>query len=452
MNNVISAISTPFGRGGIAVVRVSGDGALDVADGMFRPRSGVKVSTMAGGTVAYGDIVYDGRRIDDGCVTVFRAPRSYTGEDTVEISCHGGVLVTERVYEATLQCGARPAEAGEFTRRAFVAGKIGLTEAEAVMDLIDAETDDAMRLASGLTAGALGREIAALREMLIELISAAYVQIDYPDEDLSGLTADQAERKTADLLCRIETLISTYKAGHAVMHGVDTVICGTPNTGKSSLLNVLLGRDRAIVTSVAGTTRDTIEERCQVGRVTLNLCDTAGVHESDDEVERLGIERSRARIGECELALAVIDLSRGVEAQDAELLEMLDPAKTLIVLNKCDIAAAENVDVTRFKRIHRISCATGEGVDQLKNAIEEMFIEGDFDDTKPIVTNARQKIALTRARDGVAAALDALRSGATPDVAGMDLEIAAAALGEADGAEVSSDVVNGIFSRFCVGK
>ncbi|MBQ7160956.1 MAG: tRNA uridine-5-carboxymethylaminomethyl(34) synthesis GTPase MnmE [Clostridia bacterium] len=452
MSDVISAVSTPFGRGGIAVVRISGDGAFAVADKFFKRAGGKTVSEMDGRTVAYGEIFFRGERIDDGCATVFRAPRSFTGEDTVEISCHGGVLVTADVYAASLEAGARPAEAGEFTRRAFVNGRLSLSEAEAVIDLIDAESEDAVKLASGGAAGALGRETEAIREKLIALISAAYVQIDYPDEDLSGLDDRGAADGIDGIIRDIDALLATYRAGHAVMRGIDTVICGSPNVGKSSLLNLLLGRDRAIVAPVAGTTRDTIEEKCAVGRVTLNLCDTAGIRESDDEVEMLGIGRTREKLENCELTIAVFDSSRPLSADDNALISLLDPAKTVIVLNKCDLPAACPRGIPGFDRLVRLSCVTGEGADRLKEVIEGMYIDGDIDYSRATVTNARQKAALDRARSLAASAASSLAAGATADVAGMDLELAAAALGEVDGRSVSEQVVDGIFSRFCVGK
>ena len=452
MNDVICAVSTPFGRGGIAVIRVSGEGAVELCDAVFRT-GGLPLRSTPGGRVRYGGIYSGGERIDDGCAAVFRAPHSYTGEDTVEISCHGGVLVTDRVYEAVLAAGARPAGPGEFTRRAFVNGKMDLTRAEAVIDLIDAENEDALRIASASAGGALSRALEETRGELVALISAAYVQSDYPDEDLSGLTAAAAAEKIGGIRAAIAGLLATYRAGHAVTRGIDAVICGAPNVGKSSLLNALLGRDRAIVTDVAGTTRDTVEERCAVGRVMLNLCDTAGVHESDDRVEMLGMERSRRRAAECELALAVIDASRPLDADDRALLCSLDPEKTVVVLNKSDLpSAVAPADLSGFGRAVRLSCLTGEGVDELKSLIERLFVTGEIDFTRPVLTNARQKAALERADGFLAAALDALRAGATPDVAGLDLELAAGALGEADGRAVSEEVVNGIFSRFCVGK
>ncbi len=452
-NDIISAVSTPFGKGGIAVIRISGDGSFELADKMFRPGSGKPLSGRSGGRVVYGDILYSGQRIDDGCATLFRAPNSYTGEDTVEISCHGGILVTSRVYESTLLCGARPADPGEFTRRAFLSGRMGLTQAEAVIDLIDAENEEAMRLAAAGTSGILAREATAIRERIVALLAEAYVLTDYPDEELSDLDSDSLKKGITELIASADKLLATYRTGHAVADGIDTVICGRPNTGKSSLLNALLGRERAIVTSVAGTTRDTIEEKCTLGRVTLALCDTAGIHQSDDQVERMGIDRARERLSGCELALAVFDMSEPLGDDDRAIIDSLDPEKSVIVLNKSDLGQVTTAsDFADFPHVVTLSCESREGIDSLRDTVESMFIDGAIDYTQAVITNARQFAALSRAREYLAAALDAANSGMSADMAGLDLELAAGAVGELDGISVLTEVVDTIFARFCVGK
>lgn len=453
MNDIISAVSTPFGKGGIAVIRISGKGSFELADRMFRPGSGKPLAGRQGGRVVYGDILFDGERIDDGCAILFRAPNSYTGEDTVEISCHGGILVTSKVYESTLLCGARPAEAGEFTRRAFLSGRMGLTQAEAVIDLIDAETEEAVRLAANGTSGKLGREAAELRERIVALLAEAYVLTDYPDEELSDLTTDKLTDEIKSIAAAADRLLATYKTGHAVADGIDTVICGRPNTGKSSLLNALLGRDRAIVTSIAGTTRDTIEEKCSLGRVTLNLCDTAGIHQSEDSVELMGIDRARQKLSEAELALAVFDISAPLTDDDRDILCALDPHKAVIVLNKSDLHPCLTIDdFAQFPHVAVISCEKKEGLDALRVTVEEMFIDGEIDYSRAVLTNARQHAALSSARRYLDAALDAIESGFGADTAGLDLELAAGAVGELDGISVLTEVVDTIFARFCVGK
>lgn len=453
MNDIISAVSTPFGKGGIAVVRISGEGSFALADKMFRPKRGKPLSERQGGRVVYGDILYDGRQIDDGCATLFRSPNSYTGEDTVEISCHGGILVTSKVYESTLLCGARPAEAGEFTRRAFTSGRMGLTQAEAVIDLIDAETEEAMRLAANGTSGILTREAAEMRERIVALLAEAYVLTDYPDEELSDLTTDKLKKGIEDIAASADRLLATYKTGHAVADGINTVICGRPNTGKSSLLNSLLGKERAIVTSIAGTTRDTIEEKCSLGRVTLNLCDTAGIHQSDDQVERMGIDRAREKLSEAELALAVFDISSPLTDDDRDIISGLDPHRTVIVLNKSDLAPALTPeDFADFPHVAVVSCSKMQGLDALRQTVEAMFIDGEIDYSRAVLTNARQHAALSNARRYLGSALEALEAGFGSDTAGLDLELAAGAVGELDGISVLTEVVDTIFARFCVGK
>lgn len=462
MTDTIAAVSTPYGKGGIAVIRISGDEAINVAGRVFRPASGAALSTVEGGRIVYGAICAPaeggfGKQIDDGMAAVLRAPRSYTGEDTVELSCHGGILLTEQVLSVVIAAGARPAEAGEFTRRAFIAGKLSLTEAEAVINLIDARSEEALKLARSHTAGRLTAKLSEFYESLRTLLSTAYVFADYPDEDLTDLSPDQMLNSLEALRREMRALSDTYYVGHAVSEGVSTVIVGRPNTGKSSLLNRLLGRDRAIVSSIAGTTRDTIEETVQVGKVTLRLTDTAGLRESDDLIEQIGVERSLAALSSAELVLAVFDGTSAQAEEDRELLARLadHAAPKIALLNKSDLGVAGDIGLPEglFDAVCSVSARTGEGMDTLRQVIEGLFVAGEIDyDSTAILANARQKGALDRAIAGVEAALGALRSGFTPDVAGLDLEEAMAALSEADGRAVSADIVDAIFHRFCVGK
>ncbi|MBQ7355375.1 MAG: tRNA uridine-5-carboxymethylaminomethyl(34) synthesis GTPase MnmE [Clostridia bacterium] len=462
MTDTIAAVSTPYGKGGIAVIRISGDEAIDVAGRVFRPASGASLSEIEGGRIVYGSICAPaeggfGKQIDDGMAAVLRAPRSYTGEDTVELSCHGGILLTEQVLSAVIAAGARPAEAGEFTRRAFVAGKLSLTEAEAVINLIDARSEEALKLARSHTAGRLTAKLSEFYESLRTLLSTAYVFADYPDEDLTDLSPDEMIASLEALQGEMQALSDTYYVGHAVSEGVSTVIVGRPNTGKSSILNRLLCRDRAIVSSIAGTTRDTIEETVQVGRVTLRLTDTAGLRDSDDPIEQIGVERSLAALSAAELVLAVFDAASAPTEEDRELLARLadHAAPKIALLNKSDLGAVGEIGLPDglFDAVCSVSAQTGEGMDGLRQVIEGLFVAGEIDyDSTAILANARQKGALDRAIAGVEAALGALRSGFTPDVAGVDLEEAMAALSEADGRAVSADIVDAIFHRFCVGK
>lgn len=463
MTDTIAAISTPYGKGGIAVIRISGDEAMAVAGRVFHPASGKPLAEAEGGRIIYGNICAPtvdgilGKVIDDGMAAVLRAPRSYTGEDTVEISCHGGILLTEQVLSAVIAAGARPAEAGEFTRRAFVAGKLSLTEAEAVINLIDARSEEALKLARSHTAGRLTAKLAEFYESLKTLISTAYVYADYPDEDLTDLSTEEMVAALETLRAQMQALSDTYYVGHAVSEGIAAVIVGRPNTGKSSILNRLLGRERAIVSDIAGTTRDTIEETVQVGRVTLRLTDTAGLRDSEDPIEQIGVRRSLAALSEAELILAVFDGTERLSPEDLELLEKLSGCASpkIALVNKSDLRAGDPVDLPDglFGAVCPVSAKTGEGMDRLLAAIESLYVSGEIDyDSTAILANARQKGALDRAIAGVEAALRALQDGFTPDVAGLDLEEAMAALSEADGRAVSADIVDAIFHRFCVGK
>ena len=452
MNETIAAVSTPYGRGGIAVIRVSGGNAIEIAGRVFRPGKG-ELSGIPANKAAHGSIVKNNRVIDDGICTIFRAPRSYTGEDTAEISCHGGILLTERVLEALFEAGARQAGPGEFTRRAFAAGKLSLTQAEAVGMLIDAENDDQITLAAAQERGVFRKKADELYEKLKNIVTNVYATIDFPDEDLSELSPDDLKSELTDLRYELSILRESYDSARAVTEGVRTVIVGRPNTGKSSLLNRLLGRDRAIVTSVAGTTRDTLEETVRVGHVMLRLVDTAGIHETNDEVERIGVDRSLAALGEAELILAVFDGSEKLNAEDNALIEKLAGYKAakLGVINKSDLGAEI---ILPFDRTVTVSAKTGEGIDRLRSAIEDLFRIGDIDKlaSNATVLSARQNASVTRALGYVSSALNALESGLTPDTAGLELESALTELSELDGRRVTEEIVDGIFHRFCVGK
>lgn len=453
MNDTIAAVSTPFGRGGIAVIRISGTDAVSVAEKVFIPFSGKKISEYAANKAVYGSIVKCGRTIDDGICTLFKAPHSYTGEDVVEISCHGGILLTERVLEAVFEAGARQAGAGEFTRRAFTAGKLSLTQAEAVGMLIDAENDDQITLAAAQERGIFKKKADMLYETLKNIVTGVYANIDFPDEDLAELSESELINELNTLKGELENLHSSYDGVRAVTEGIKTVIIGKPNTGKSSLLNRLVGRDRAIVTNVAGTTRDTLEETVQFGRVRLRLVDTAGIHETDDEVERLGVDRSLNALNEAELILAVFDASNELDDEDKKLINLINklPSAKIAVLNKSDIG--KNISSPLDEYVY-ISAKTGDGTEDLKKRVEEVFTIGDIDTlaSNAVVLSARQNASVTRALEYVSSALDLLCSGMSHDTVGLELESALSELSELDGRRVTEEIVDGIFHRFCVGK
>ena len=448
----IAAISTPKGKGGIAVIRISGDDAIAIAERIFLPLGKTKISELAGGRCIYGAIVDGDERIDDGVLTLFRAPRSYTGEDTVELSCHGGLLVTARVLEAALNGGATMAGAGEFTKRAFLNGKITLTEAEAVGGMIDAKTDAHLRISRNQLRGSLSNVLADITDKLTELVASVYAYIDYPDEDLTDLSVAELRDSLAAIKGRITELMGSYKYGKAITEGVSTAIIGKPNAGKSSLLNALCGYERAIVTEIEGTTRDIITEEVNVGGVLLHLADTAGIRESDDKIEKLGIDRSRAQIDESELIIAVFDGNTTLGAEDREIIELLTPVreKVIPVLNKSDVASIPYDELCAlFGTVITVSAKDGNGITDLAKRICAMC--GELDAGGEVIVNARQNSALKTAMTHIDNAIEALDA-FTQDIAAMDIEQALARLGEIDGRAVSEDVVARIFSKFCVGK
>ncbi len=458
MLDTIAAISTPYGRGGVAVIRISGIEAFAVASSMFLPASGKGLTDISPRTAVYGQIIADGQIIDDGIATTFRAPSSYTGEDTVEISCHGGILLAEKVLAAALASGARAASAGEFTRRAFLSGKLTLTEAEAVIDLIDAKTDDQISLARSQVSGRLSTRLSEIYESLRDLVSAAYVYADYPDEDLSDVTPEQMRDSLVEIKEKLNKLSGGYESARLVREGISAVLVGRPNTGKSSVLNRLLGTDRAIVSSVAGTTRDTIEESITLGRLLIRLTDTAGVRESEDEIEQIGVKRSLEALSSADLVLAVFDGSSKLTDDDIELVSALKDKNCpkIALVNKSDLGEAlctDEISKLDFDKVLTVSALSGEGFDELSFAVAELFATGLVDyDNEAVIANARQYASITLALSSVNDAISALDGGFTPDVAGLDIEKAMEAVGQTDGRAVSADIVDAIFHRFCVGK
>ncbi len=456
----ISAISTPFGRGGIAVIRVSGDRAAEICERVFRPFDKRPLSAHESRIAVYGEIIYRGEVIDDGIATLFSAPASYTGDDTVEISCHGGIKLAETVLKATLAAGAVPAEAGEFTKRAFLSGKLTLSQAESVINLIDAETEEQIKLASSHRRGALSAAADAIYNDILGLVSSSYAYIDYPDEDLTDVEIGDYKVRLAKIHEELERLERSYDTGRAVSEGIRTVIVGKPNAGKSSLLNAMLGEERAIVTDIAGTTRDVIEETVRLERIVLRLSDTAGIRETDDVIEKIGVDLAKEKISGAELVFAVFDASAPLDKEDRDLVSYIkDKAadkKVVAVINKTDAAVCDEAVAeleSAFEHAVKISARSGVGIDALYSLSEGFYINGDIDyNSSAVIANARQHSAVMRAKEAVANAVAALESGFTQDIAGMDLEQALSSIRELDSRGVGEDVVKQIFGRFCVGK
>lgn len=455
--DTIAAIATPFGQGAIAALRVSGERAVEVAGKILRGGGGV--ATMTPRRSHLREVVdEDGNRVDEVLVTVFEAPASYTGEDVVEISCHGGVLVTQRVLDLLLAAGARPAEPGEFTKRAFLNGRMELTQAEAVMDLISAQTALAMRAANEQLQGRLGEVTLRMREDLIGILAHVEAFIDFPEEDIDPDTGAELCGRIEAVRRSIDDLLSTADQGRILREGVRTVICGEPNVGKSSLLNVLLGFDRAIVSEMAGTTRDTIEEVINLKGIPLRLVDTAGVRESEDAIEREGIARAEEQIAGAELVLEVVDASlpRPAEtgANAARFAGLRGEGKArLLVLNKEDLGIHESWKGDAGKGGVPFSCLTREGIDALADRIYGKLTKGDADwSSNPVAINSRHKSCLGRAREYVAAAAAKLGAGESPEFVALELRSGLDAVGEIVGVADVEEILGEIFSSFCIGK
>ena len=447
----VAAISTPRGKGGVALVRVSGDDAYKVAEKVFAPSSGKALSSYAPNTVVHGKFRDNNGVFDDGLAVLYASPRSFTGEDTAELCCHGGPLVTQKLLSACLSAGAMPAGRGEFTRRAFINGKLSLTEAEAVGGIIDAVSEKHLGVSLRQLDGSLSAKISGIYSRLTLLASSIYAYIDYPDEDMTDVTPDEMRERLLSALGELEELRRTHKYGKAISEGVPAAIVGRPNTGKSSLLNLLAGEERAIVTDTEGTTRDVITEKITFGDIVLDLSDTAGIRQSGDEIEMLGVERSWRQIERAGIVILVLE-NRLTEA-DLPVIEAIKAAgktaSTVALLNKCDAAPCEKPGIFEYET--EFSTVTGEGREQLKATLEKLCGSEDCADDGAIIVSARQSAALEKAVDCVKSALNALES-FTQDIACADLENALAALGEIDGRAVSEDIVNGIFAHFCVGK
>ena len=455
----IAAISTPPGKGGVSVIRMSGEGAIAIAECVFFPRSGKRLSDYPARMQVYGDVIRDANRLDDCLACYFPAGSSYTGEETVEIYPHGGILVTRCVLEALFHHGARQAGKGEFTKRALINGKLTLTEAEAIGDLLDARSEEQLKILSSDSRSRLAERIAFLKNRITEILGSLFARIDYPDEDLGDFDNDELLSLTEGALWDVRRLISSYKIGHAINEGIRTVICGKPNVGKSTIYNLILGEDAAIVTDISGTTRDVLERTVPLGRVLLHLADTAGIRESSDTVEAIGIERSKSRVESAELIIAVFDLSSEMSEEDRELLSLLSQRECakIAVLNKCDKAI--RLDTSALEGIFNgmITASAKDSEDallkELSMTVERLFTDEKIaTDTSAIVFSARQNAALSRTEEFLRLAADALRAGIPQDAIASDVERALGALSELDGREVNEEVVSNIFSRFCVGK
>ena len=455
LDDTITAIATPLGEGGLAVIRISGGKALAVADQCFVPlgEASLKPSAAASHTIHFGHVVRNGRNVDEVLLSVMRAPKTFTREDVVEITCHGGLLPAKVVLDAVLQSGARLAEPGEFTRRAFLNGRIDLAQAEAVADLIHSRTELALQAANDQLAGKLSRRINELRDAMVETLAHVEAHIDFPDEDIAPDTKDQLLGRLERGVAFMAELLQTANEGQILRCGVRAAIIGRPNAGKSSLLNQLLGHDRAIVSAIPGTTRDTIEETANIRGLPVIFIDTAGLREARDELEREGVRRSRQTLEKAEFILHVLDASEPLTDVGRSYLAEFAGKKRIFVRNKIDLPARLQLPADLDGAVVDVCCLTGQGIEFLKDAIKELVWSGEIKaEMLQVMINSRHQDAINRARTAALRATDALRAGQTLELVALDLRIAVNAIGEIVGKTTTEDLLDMIFSRFCIGK
>ena len=454
--DTIAAIATPPGEGGIGIVRISGKDSIKICNEIFRPffESGKNLPNR---TLVYGNIVDEDHVIDEVLVACMRSPHSYTTEDVVEINCHGGFISVKRILELILRKGARLAQPGEFTKRAFLNGRIDLSQAESIIDIIHAKTDINHDLAQSQLEGSLSNKIKQLRNMITQLLAQVEVAIDYPEEDIEFITYKQLQEQTEEVYKEVEKLYSTADTGKILRDGLSTAILGKPNVGKSSLLNTILGESRAIVTDVAGTTRDVIEEYVNVKGIFLKIVDTAGIRETEDVVEKIGVEKSKSYLKSSDLTLVVLDTSRELEDEDISILESIDKTKTIVVLNKIDLDRRLDVkSIYKYideENIVSISALKNDGVEKLYDRIQELVFDGEIKNTSDVmITNSRHKDAVYRALNCIKDAKAALIDHLPYDFVEVDLKDAWESLGYINGDTVKEDLLDTIFSNFCIGK
>jgi tRNA modification GTPase len=456
-HDTIAAIATPAGAGGIGIIKISGPDSLNIATALFHSAS-PSPQLLASHRIYYGTIIdpQDSTVIDEVLITCMHAPRSYTRENVVEINCHSGVIVLQKILNLVMRCGARPAEPGEFTKRSFLNGRIDLTQAEAVIDIIEAKTEASLKISSSQLRGKLSHTLHALRDELIDITAHIEAAIDFPEEDIDPADARDMESRLAGAAEKLQSLSATYHEGKLYRLGVKTIIVGKPNVGKSSLLNALLGEDRALVTPLPGTTRDVIQETISVRGIPLVLQDTAGLHAGSDEIEKLGMELTRARLAEAELVLFVIDGSRELDERDHAIIAELCGRQVIAVTNKKDLPPAVSLDQVKMVLpcpAVSVSALDFSGLDRLRELIQQTVLKFPRDSSADIIiTSARQQDALDRTAGAVSAARQAVSSSRAPELIAVDLRAALQALGEITGETTAEDILERIFTSFCIGK
>lgn len=452
--STIAAISTGQAAGGIGVVRISGENALSVADRIFKTVSGIKLEKLSGYKAAFGKVFFEEKCVDEAVALVFKAPKSYTGEDVVEISCHGGLLVTKQVLRAALANGAVPAEAGEFTKRAFLNGKMDLTRAESVMNIISAKSEQAKSAALNTLDGALYKKISEISLSLKKIAAQMAAWVDYPDEEIDDLSDEKLKTTLLTAKAELEKLIKSFDVGQIIIEGVETAIVGKPNVGKSTLMNLLSGCEKSIVTSVAGTTRDIVEETVTLGNNVLRLADTAGLHDTEDTVEKIGVDRTRQKLDRASLVLAVFDSSTEIDDEDMEIIKMCNGKNAVAIINKTDLNTNFNAEKINksFESVVYLSVKDRNGIQELEKAIEKTLGTADFDTSAATLMNERQLACCKAALQSIDEAIYALEIGMTRDALNVNIDVAVESLDTLTGEKATESVVNEIFSQFCVGK
>lgn len=454
MAKTIAAVATGNSVSGIGVIRISGDNAIEIADRVFKAVDGTPLSALKGYRAKFGNVVSDGEAFDNAVALVFRAPKSYTGEDVVELSVHGGIFIVEKTLEAVLSAGAEPAEAGEFTKRAFLNGKIDLAQAEGVAALISANGQEAAKASFNLLQGSLSNKITLILNSLLDCSALMAAWVDYPDEEIPELSEEGLKETLTGAKNSLKELLDNYESGIIMTQGVDTAIAGRPNAGKSTLMNMLAGREKSIVTHIEGTTRDIVEDSVRLGNIVLHLADTAGLRKSDDVVESIGIQRALDRVEGASLVLAVFDSSKPLNSDDLMLIESCKNKKTVAVINKTDLNCETDINRIKesFNEVVYISAKNNEGASELEQAVKRVLAVESFDSSQPILAGRRQKLCVQKAYDSICQALDGAEMGVTYDAINVMIDSAVDELLSLTGKKATEEVVNNIFSKFCVGK
>ena len=454
MSKTIAAVATGNSVSGIGVIRISGDDAIEIAQKVFKAMDGTLLSSLNGYTAKYGNVYYNGESFDNAVALVFRNPKSYTGEDVVEISVHGGIFIVEKTLEAVFAAGAVPAQAGEFTKRAFLNGKIDLAQAEGVAALISAQGQEAAKASFNLLQGSLSNKITKVLDELINCSASMAAWVDYPDEEIPELQEDALQETLEKAKSALDELLKNYENGIVMTQGVDTAIVGKPNAGKSTLMNMLSGVEKSIVTHIEGTTRDIVENSVRLGNMVLHLSDTAGIRESDDVVEAIGIKKAIEKIDSASLILAVFDGSSPLNYDDRMLIESCKDKPCVAVVNKTDLESRLEIDEIKahFDDIVFISAKNQDGADALEKAVKSLLGVENFDSSQPILANKRQKLCVSNAYEHICQALDGAQMGITYDAINVMIDSAVDELLSLTGKKATEEVVNNIFSRFCVGK